>query len=609
MNVFTDTRSGQKESPSEYMRKVFKVTGYALSVNKVLIVLMLVASLLVLVINFNAGGSYTAMEPFVIIPAGLGMFIPLIMFQHMFKRGEFDFYAAMPVKRDRYFWGFTFAGIIAFLMIYLFIFIILAVMNFNQSFQYFLPGLVMFFTVFSSALLAVMLSKSYFVFIIILIVLNLFVFETLSIIPAVVDVNQSLYNFALRNVVSLFTPLYAIQLFDMNDSSHMIGLLPLITAAVEFVLAFFLHRLRGSEGRSSLAFPKIRYPLQYIVMFMAAFLVCVSGFGGFHFYGERSMGSFINNVFDGDSYIPLTLIVILITFIMSNMIFENSPRGVFRKIYHLITFTAGYAAFIFLIIGGLIFPNVPINFVPFESNAAVVMARSYENRTKSEYDAVYDNWQKAQQDITDYISANSKKSGDIVYFEDDDEEYRRMEEVCSEAFEEYQMWSIHGGDKEYYLRSSGVTLYLITDKDYLSYLSEKVRENGEMQNYVGWEFGYQNIVAEPALSFEDYLRENEESDDERFDKEYYFSNATILDIRFYVLSEEKIALLSDNFKTEGYDAMYSNIYRNYGEHKFDFRTFVDTEAALKEFESHTEDSFFTNDLSGIRYNFSAGSVY
>ena len=55
--------------------------------------------------------------------------------------------------------------------------------------------------------------------------------------------------------------------------------------------------------------------------------------------------------------------------------------------------------------------------------------------------------------------------------------------------------------------------------------------------------------------------------------------------------------------------MYSNIYRNYGEHKFDFRTFVDTEAALKEFESHTEDSFFTNDLSGIRYNFSAGSVY
>ena len=37
MNVFTDTRSGQKESPSEYMRKVFKVTGYALSVDKVLI--------------------------------------------------------------------------------------------------------------------------------------------------------------------------------------------------------------------------------------------------------------------------------------------------------------------------------------------------------------------------------------------------------------------------------------------------------------------------------------------------------------------------------------------------------------------------------------------
>lgn len=610
MNAFTDIRSGGKESPSEYMRKVFKITGYALSVNKVFIILMLLASLLTIII-FAGMRTGSIKEPFIIITSGLGFFIPIIMFQHMFKRGEFDFYAAMPIKRSRYFWGFTLAGIIAFLIIYFFIYVIMLVMNFREILECFLPGLVLFFTVYASALLAIMLSKSFFVFFLTCIVLNAFVFETIRVLWNIIGVNFEAYYFKSKGIIYFFSPLSAMDLFYSGRGLY--GLLPLGMAVIEFAAAFFLHCIRNNEGRSPLVFAKTRYPLQYIIMFMAAFLAGLGRLSDLRYEvsDEKNIGNFCRIFFRDESFITTTLIVIFVTFIMTNMIFENTPRGVFRKIYHLITFTAGYWIVYVLVIGGLIYPNAPQSFVPFESNAAVVTAQSYESKTRAEYEAVYNAWQKAQQDISDYVDANYFNPDKNEYqsgFEEDSE-YQRLNEICEKAYNEYNRWDLFGNmyterPAEYYLRSTGVTMYLITDKEYISYLSERVKENAENANYVDWVFGYQNIVAEPAVSIEDNPGAND-----RFYNEYYYSNATIMDIRFYSLSEERMAQLTGNFGEEGFEAMYNHVYYNYGNHKYDLRTFVDTEESLKEFESHTADSFIADDVSGIRYNFSPNSVY
>lgn len=69
MNAFSDTNTktgGASERFAEYMRKTLKISLYALSVNKVFIVLMLVLSLLIIVISrswwfVNAGESRWAL--------------------------------------------------------------------------------------------------------------------------------------------------------------------------------------------------------------------------------------------------------------------------------------------------------------------------------------------------------------------------------------------------------------------------------------------------------------------------------------------------------------------------------------------------------------------
>jgi len=601
MSVFADKRSmgnGTKESASEYMKKVFKITSYALSVNKVFIILMLVVSLLTVIISYsdwrfsNTGGNGAG---FILISAGMGFFMPVIMFQHMFKRGEYDFYAAMPIKRNRYFWGFTFAGIIAFLFIYTFIFVISAVTGgVDRGLLYFFAGLALFFTVFASSLLAIMLSKSLFVFFLIFVILNGLVAETLSVLWRIVDVNEQIYYFASNKILYFFSPVSASQLFFPNDRDSLLGLLPLLMAVIELAAAFFLHRIRNNEGRSPFAFAKTRYPIQYIVMFMAAFLVPLGS--SVYINSRRSINNFFYGFIQDSSFIPNTLIVILITFIMTNMIFENTPRGVFRKIYHLITFTAGYGIVFFLIIGGVIYPNIPMNFVPFESNAAVVCAYGFESKTEAEYDAVGDAWRKALDDVESYIANHDG------YDYSNDSEYKRLTDISERAYDEYTRWRRLGSTTEYCLRSTDVTLYLVTDKDYLSYLGKRVKENANRLNYVSYEFGYQDIVAKPAIG-----KENLPGANDRYEDEYYYSNATVMDIMFFDLSQEDLTAMTDNFQEEVFEAIYHNIYYDYGKHKYDFRTFVDKEGDLEEFKTHTVESFSQRRLNNLRYNYNYNS--
>lgn len=209
---------------------------------------------------------------FIIVSAFLGFFMPLIMFQHMFKKSEYDFYAAMPITKNRLFLGFSLAGILGFLIVYTAVVIISFILNI-EVIKYYLPGLVLFFTVYCSALLAIMLSKSPLAFILIFLVLNCFVAEIFILLVCnVLEVNAEVYVFSFMKHVYFFTPLSAAQLFYPNESACLTGLMPLPMAVIEFAAAFFLNRIRGNEGNSSLAFGKARYPVQYTIMFMTAFL-------------------------------------------------------------------------------------------------------------------------------------------------------------------------------------------------------------------------------------------------------------------------------------------------------------------------------------------------
>ena len=112
-------KSAISERAKEYMRKTFRIALYGLSSNKVFIVLMFMVSMITFILTMNSWYSMGEQVGFIAISGLLGVFMPVIMFQHMLKREEYDFYTAMPVKKSCYFWGFSLAAFMSFLMIWL----------------------------------------------------------------------------------------------------------------------------------------------------------------------------------------------------------------------------------------------------------------------------------------------------------------------------------------------------------------------------------------------------------------------------------------------------------------------------------------------------------
>ena len=152
-------KSAISERAKEYMRKTFRIALYGLSSNKVFIVLMFMVSMITFILTMNAW-NYSMGEQvgFIAISGLLGVFMPIIMFQHMLKREEYDFYTAMPVKKSCYFWGFGLAAFMSFLMIWLIFFFVIVILGFHECIKYFFPGFMLYFTVSSATVLALVLS-------------------------------------------------------------------------------------------------------------------------------------------------------------------------------------------------------------------------------------------------------------------------------------------------------------------------------------------------------------------------------------------------------------------------------------------------------------------
>lgn len=596
MNAFSQvkTMGGQKESASEYLRKTFKITRYALSVNKVFIVLMLVVSFLAIIMsqsiwNYGNNSDGVNVAGYIAVSACMGFFMPLIMFQHMFKRGEYDFYTSMPIKKSRYFWGFAFASVIGFLMIYTAVILVMILLTGNANILlYSLSGLALFFTVFCSTLLAIMLSKSFFAFFVTFIIINGLVIETLMMLWSVLRVDFEVYYFFSRHIINLFTPLFSAQLFHPGDHNWALGFLPLIMAVIELAAAFFLHRVRSNDGRSPLAFPKTRYPIQYLIMFMAAFLGSVGFSSSYSREGTKDINGFFLNTCRSD-VIFYTLIIILVTFILTNMVFENSPRGVFRKAYHMFIFTAAYAVIYFVVIGGLLYPALPDKIVPFNSNAAVIRVYGYEERSEAEYESVVNAYETARQNVFNFDNDDHDSEN-----ADFDSEHNRLAQLCDDAYEEQQKWNresywVENAEKEHYFRISDIDIYFITNKEYINYLSQRTVRNASEWGRLLDSYGYTGILS-------DYENHYPGVNEGEYDKDYY-KNTKVVEITFLEAKRD----ITDQYV----DNVMENIRSWKDGYSYGITTFTDKEEDLEKIRANAvrigTDDDLHNRVYGLSY--------
>ncbi len=563
-------KSAISERAKEYMRKTFRIALYGLSSNKVFIVLMFMVSMITFILTMNAW-NYSMGEQvgFIAISGLLGVFMPIIMFQHMLKREEYDFYTAMPVKKSCYFWGFGLAAFMSFLMIWLILFFVIGILGFPEGIKYFFPGFMLYFTVSSATVLALVLSKSVFSFIMIFFILNGFVAELFVVFMSLFVLDEKIYFVTLKNIIYFFTPFTSVRLFVSEDADRLLGMLPVIMGGIQLAAAFLLHRIRSGEGNGTLAFQNTRYPIQYLIMFMAAFTPMLASSS--YYYGvKKSFESFITRTFNNGWLVGM-IIIIFGTFVVTNMIFENTPRGVFRKIRHLFIFTAGYGIFYFLILGGIVFPNIPITYVPFNSNMAVVSVYDFEEKTEEEYSEIIAKRNDTMLARDNYGGEYEGSDVDVVYTETSDEMYR---------------WQIIYEDDipKYFYRKSEVVSYIVTDKEYLKNISRKLAEESKIYNddfYRWWPFGYPNIISGAKRMSEDiyYYRY------QNINEKYYYENAFIFEIALYDLTDWQYDEFLKKYGKDGFHQSGGIDFES--RNKYSFRTYVDSKEALEEFSEHT----------------------
>lgn len=588
MVTLTDTnnKGAIGEGAGEYMRKTFRIAIYGLSSNKVFIVLIFMASLITFILTMSAWNRTMGEQVGFIAVCGIsGVFMPLIMFQHMLKRGEYDFYTAMPVKKSCYFWGFGLAAFMAFLAIWLFLCFVVSLLGFSYVTRYFLPGFMLYFTVSSATVLALVLSKSVFSFIMIFMILNISALELFATFLSIFNVDNQVYMFSFKKVIGFLTPFYSTQLFFTDDRDWLItGLMPVVMGGIQLAAAFLLHRRRSGEGQDTLAFSWIRYPVQYILMFMAALTPAFMYRVGYS--RGKSFADFVGFTFDDGWFVGITLAVIFGTFVITNMIFENSPRGVFKKVRHLFIFTAGYWIFYLLILGALLFPNIPYTYVPFKSNMAIVSVYGFEEKTEAEYNEMMTEYNRAGLEYDNY---RDKYSGEYA------EERKRLKELYNEAIEEERRWrTVEEEDKaEYFYRKTDVASYIIIDSEYLRNFSGRLAEMSKKYKdsyYHFWDFGYPNIVSE-ARAVPDFNTSYSE-----IDKKYYFDNALVFETALYELTDSQYDEFLKLFGKDGFvreDGMFFR-YNN----RYFFRAYADSPEAPEKF---SENAAYTSPVNWKMY--------
>ena len=145
------------------------------------------------------------------------------------------------------------------------LFFVIGILGFPEGIKYFFPGFMLYFTVSSATVLALVLSKSVFSFIMIFFILNGFVAELFVVFMSLFVLDERIYFVTLKNIIYFFTPFTSVRLFVSEDADRLLGMMPVIMGGIQLAAAFLLHRIRSGEGNGTLAFQNTRYPIQYLI--------------------------------------------------------------------------------------------------------------------------------------------------------------------------------------------------------------------------------------------------------------------------------------------------------------------------------------------------------
>ncbi|MCM1054762.1 MAG: hypothetical protein NC394_04480 [Bacteroides sp.] len=587
---------------NEYMKKVFKVTLYGLKNNEIFIFLMFVLSLCLMAIWGAVAG--TGSDATLMIPTCLGVLLPMAMLGYVHSRSECDFYHSMPIKRSQYFLGYTISCFIAFLAVYIPVNLIYIAVG-SYFMVNFFAALAVFFVTFSVTVLAIMLSGSVLSTLITLLILNAVIYETALLILSVAQVDTQVYLDVFNTALTILSPFSALDTFYSNDPDVIAMALQLLMAAVNLCAAFFLHRYRKNESTAAVAFPKTRYVIQYMAMFMVALFISSRDSLMYIIIGDgrgRSFSRFLEYYVDRPSFFPYTFLAIIVTFIITNMVFENTPRGALKRIRHLFIFALSYAAFFIFIVGGVLYPNMPYTFVPFESDLVLVSVYKYEEQGRVKLDTEQDEYYynggyfpepavmtrtdseeyPAQEDAVPKETSSGPTSAAAA-------EFTSVETIIADTeppitaepsdsyfqnimYKEEGKWFKYRDDEyEYYLRQTDTTVYAVTDKSYISYLRDRVRKTDRPNNYI---LGHNEVIADNIV----YTGEIEWDDI----YEIVNSGVYICKLQFFKLNESTLNRYIDLVNQD-----IDNIGSFVPESRYTISTYVDSEEAMEEFKAHT----------------------
>ena len=139
-----------------------------------------------------------------------GVLFPIVFFSYTHKRRESDFYAAMPVKKRQYFWGYFFAGMILFVFpffVMCFIMLWLGGGRNELDASAFVGPVAAFFSIYCSMTLAVMFSGSVVSTVITFLIRNIFAISLVVPILFMAGVDLESYYIMLLDKAKVQSPL------------------------------------------------------------------------------------------------------------------------------------------------------------------------------------------------------------------------------------------------------------------------------------------------------------------------------------------------------------------------------------------------------------------
>ena len=424
-NVINITLDKLKNSRG-YLMKTLRIAVFGIRNNLVLAgILMFSYCVIAPVFSFVLMDSWSG-EGGNIVNQGLGVFsivgvcitgilVPGTLFNFVHHRRDSDFYNAMPVRRGQYFIGYGISGFVLFFVPYLLMCVIHALIGStfgagSSAFLWFWHFVAVYIIVYSSMVFAMMFSGSLLSALITFALMNSFMFVLLycSIHMGWRDLDTNAYDQLIMPYYLVFMPVSSAAVASVNGYFDWIMIVQLVIAAMELALSYLMYKLRRGETTMAVAFPKTRYILQYSVMFVITWFTYTLFINASSWRGDGTVTA-----------AATTAIVGIATFVIMNMVLEQSFRAAFHRIRHLFIFTALFIAAAVAI--SVTVSALPRHIIPMRADALRVMVTYHEPvKMPADYDPETDD---SDYDGRPYSEVFDYQGGMSYFLRTDHEEF------------------------------------------------------------------------------------------------------------------------------------------------------------------------------------------